>query len=81
MGAINMTDDEMEAESGRYGPDAFTVLPLSSGRIAVLGPRRELWGITDSFALACELAAMKRAPRQVIVTTKSVKVDLKRLGL
>lgn len=37
-----------EAESLRYGPDAFMILPLSSGRVAVLGHMRTLHAICDT---------------------------------
>lgn len=43
-----MTEDEQEAESLRYA-DAIKVLPLSSGRIALLGPRNELYKIVDTW--------------------------------
>lgn len=45
-----------EAESSRYGADAFMVLPLSSGRIAVLGFMRELHAICDTWEEAREAA-------------------------
>ncbi len=44
-----MTQDEMEIENKRYLADAFFVLPLESGRIALLTPRRDLFKIVDSW--------------------------------
>lgn len=40
--------DEQEAHSLRYGASAFMVLPLTSGRIAVLGHMRDLHAICDT---------------------------------
>lgn len=46
----------LETESNRYGADAFMVLPLTSGRIAVLGFMRELHAICDTWEEAREAA-------------------------
>lgn len=46
-----MTNDEIEAENGRY-TRAFFVLPLSSGWIAVLNARREIFGFAESWESA-----------------------------
>lgn len=49
------TDAEVqEAESIRYGPTAFMILPLSSGRVAVLGHMRDLHAIVDTLGEAVE---------------------------
>jgi len=40
--------DEQEAHSLRYGATAFMILPLSSGKIAVLGHMRDLHAICDT---------------------------------
>jgi len=45
-----------EAESLRYGAHAFMVLPLSTGKIAVLGHMRDLHSICDTWGEACESA-------------------------
>jgi hypothetical protein len=47
-----MTDDELEVESWRYSGRAFWVLPLSSGRIAILQPNRQPYRIVDDWELA-----------------------------
>lgn len=39
-----MTQDEMEAQSWRYGPKLVMVVPLTSGRLAVCSPRRDIIG-------------------------------------
>lgn len=44
-----MTDDEQDAESNRYSSRVMKILPLDSGRIAVLGPRNELFRIVDTW--------------------------------
>jgi hypothetical protein len=49
--------DVQEALSLRYGGDVFMVLPLRSGKIAVLGYFRALHALVDTFEEACE--AMK----------------------
>lgn len=46
--------DEQEAHSLRYGHTAFMILPLSSGKIAVLGHMRDLHAICDTFEEALE---------------------------
>lgn len=43
-----------EAESIRYGPTAFMILPLSTGRVAVLGHMRDLHAIVDTLEEAVE---------------------------
>lgn len=45
-----------EAESLRYGANAFMVLPLSTGKIAVLGSMRDLHSICDTWQEACQSA-------------------------
>lgn len=52
-----MTDDEQEAHSRRYSNAAFFVLPLSSGRIAVLTPTRDLYAIVDDWQAVAEVGA------------------------
>lgn len=48
--------DEQEAHSLRYGHSAFMILPLSSGRIAVLGHMRDLHAICDTLEEVLEAA-------------------------
>lgn len=60
-----MTPDEQEAESFRYA-DAIKVLPLSSGKIAMLGPRNELYKIVDNwFEVMNNIEALRTAFRYV----------------
>ncbi len=40
--------DVQEAHSIRYGPTAFMIVPLQSGRVAVLGHMRDLHAICDT---------------------------------
>lgn len=47
-----MDNDYMELESYRYSNRAFWCLPLSSGRIAVLTPRRDLFKIVEDWEQA-----------------------------
>lgn len=56
-----MTDDMMQVENERYLPAAFFVLPLASGRIALLSPRRDLYKIVETWeeAKACGPLASK----------------------
>lgn len=79
--------DEQEAHSKRYGPNAFMVLPLSSGRLAVLAYMRELHAIVDTLPEAVEaaesiemnvwrrnaerLAKRPMEPQKTLVATKS----------
>jgi hypothetical protein len=46
--------DVQEAESIRYGNTAFMIVPLSSGRVAVLGHMRSLHAITETLSEAVE---------------------------
>lgn len=56
--------DYVDAESRRYTDDAFFVLPLDSGKIAVLGPRRELYKIVDTWDEAKEVGP-QAAPKHI----------------
>lgn len=84
-----MTDDQMEAESHRYSDLAFFILPLSSGKIAVLSPRREIWDIVESLSEAVSAAAAGYAryrPMPVHFNPKKkespmLRIDLKKFGL
>lgn len=76
-----MTEDEQEAESRRYA-DAIKVLPLSSGRIAMLGPRNELHMIVATWEEVCHnLESLRTAfaykpEAPVRAFTPSIEVDI-----
>jgi hypothetical protein len=44
----SVTPDELDAGSRRYGPDVIVLLPLKSGRIAILNCCREICGYMDN---------------------------------
>jgi hypothetical protein len=44
-----MTEDELYIENHRYLADAFFVLPLPSGKLAILTPRRDLFRVVESW--------------------------------
>lgn len=48
--------DVQEAHSIRFGATAFMVMPLRSGKIAVLGYARDLHAICDNWEEACAAA-------------------------
>ena len=53
------TQNELnELHSKRYGPEAVWVLPLTSGRIAVLTPNRAFYRIVDNFAEAARVGPL-----------------------
>jgi hypothetical protein len=57
--------DERETYSLRYGKKAFMVVPLSSGRIAVLGYARAVHAICENFEeaiIAAESIDYKQRP-------------------
>lgn len=56
-----MTEDEQEAESLRYGHKAFFVLPLSSGKIAILTPRRDLFRVVENWEEAKAVGPLAEA--------------------
>jgi len=90
-----MTPDEMEAETYKYADLAFWILPLSSGKLAVLSPRRNVWGIADDLEGAKFLAkqgydseARVRSARSTDMYAKprltaipGPRVDLSKFGL
>lgn len=59
-----MDNDLQEAESHRYSDLAFYVLPLESGKIAILGPRREFFKIVDTWEEA-KIEGPNASPRYV----------------
>jgi len=82
-----MTEDQQEAESLRYGHKAFFVLPLSSGKIAILTPRRDLWRIVENWEEAKVVGRLAEAAvTEKIVVVPDVEellhmIDLKSLSL
>lgn len=77
-----MTEDEQEAESYRYSTRTMKILPLTSGRIAVLGPRNELFRIVDTWdeakGLGPEIYGVF-TPRKYVEEynkTSSIKIDV-----
>jgi hypothetical protein len=54
----DVSTDQREAESRRYSNAAFFVLPLESGRIAVLTPRRELFRVVEDWAEAMAVGTL-----------------------
>lgn len=75
-----MSEDEQEAQSLRYA-DSIRVLPLSSGRIALLGPRCELHKIVDNWAEVLDNVSELRTAYKY-VEPKNDRLDYRRsLGL
>ncbi len=76
-----MTEDEQEAQSLRYAR-WVKVLPLSSGRIALLGPRCELYKIVDTWAEVLDnvselRTAFEYKPKKILSTVPSqLKIDV-----
>jgi bifunctional DNase/RNase len=58
-----MTLDEQEAHSLRYSRAAFWVLPLGSGNIAVLTPRRDLFAIVKTWEEAKTVGPNAEQPK------------------
>lgn len=83
--------DVQEAESIRYGGAPFMVLPLKSGRIAVLGFQRALHSICDTFEEAiasaetiefsANLRRMEAASSQRLAQKKEAPAGLPDLDL
>lgn len=82
-----MTEDEQEAESLRYGHKAFLVLPLSSGKIALLTPRHDLFRIVETWeeAKVVGLLATAAATEKIFVVADLddllAAIDLEELDL
>lgn len=57
-----LTEEDLEIENNRYLDVAFFVLPLASGRIAILTPRRDLYKIVDTWEEAREIGS-QAAPK------------------
>ena len=68
-------DERREIENKRYLHHAFFVLPLASGRIALLTPRRDLAYIVDSWEAAKAFGPLagREAPRVEKRTTVQLK--------
>jgi hypothetical protein len=80
---LEMSSDVIEMESWRYSNKAFFVLPLSSGRIAVLQPNRQFYAWADSWEHAKELgplAARAQEDRHVR-TISALAIDIEDLDL
>ena len=77
-----MTDDELEIESWRYSGRAFFVLPLSSGRIAILCPNRQLYRVVDDWELAKSIGphAENYQTQQSFRVDRMVSNDVVKLG-
>jgi hypothetical protein len=80
-----MTPDEQEAESHRYSNLAFFVLPLESGRIAILTPRRDLFKIVSGWDEALVEGAKAEGQRKtafadyVMFEENQVNIDISKL--
>lgn len=82
----NITDDYLEYESWRYSARAFWCLPLSSGKIAILTPRRDFFKLVDTWDEAkvhgplAENAQKVHAPiaddRPLTKSTLNIELDL-----
>ena len=77
-----LTDEEMEIENNRYTYRAFFVLPLSSGRIAVLHPNRSSFMVVDNWHSAiiaginAEADQLANAPQRTINVDLGLNIDL-----
>lgn len=73
-----MTDDEMYLENNRYLAAAFYVLPLPSGRIAILTPRRDPFRVVESWeeALTVGPLAWSAVPRREVELEPKPKISL-----
>jgi len=76
--------DDQEVLSRKYSDDLVLLLPLASGRIAVLNSARELCGyldVTTAFAdmLRIRIGAVWRRPTPTLPISKHI--DLADLGL
>lgn len=86
---MSLDPDYMDAESRRYGNDAVTLLRLTSGRIAVLTPRRDLFRIVDDVQEALRLgpaahaamAPLRTAPRDTTLGISLNNLNLSDLDL
>jgi hypothetical protein len=78
-----MTQDEMEIESWRYSNRAFFVLPLTSGKIAVLQPNRQFFALVNSWDHAKEIGphAQMEQEKNYIRTTDALAIDTEDLDL
>ena len=77
-----MTQDELEIESWRYSGRAFFVLPLSSGRIAILCPNRQPYRVVDNWELAktIGLGAENFQLQQSVRVARAVSNEVVKLG-
>lgn len=78
----SVSDEQMEIESNRYSAAAFWVLPLESGRIAVLGPRRDLYKVVDTWDEAKVVGPEAEGTvRRIVIPTAAPVIDLGDLDL
>jgi len=83
--------DIQEAESIRYGATAFMCVPLTSGRIAVLGHMRDLHAVCDTWQEACEAArsiqmnvwrrSVESKPKRALAHLPELNLDFSGLDL
>lgn len=73
-----MTEDSLWIENHRYLKEAFWVLPLPSGKIAVLTPRRELFQIVGSWDEAKKIGPLAQGepPKQLSLPTLKLRINL-----
>jgi hypothetical protein len=80
----SMSPDEQEAQSRKYGRDVIVLLPLRSGRVAVLNAARELCGYvsielnefwTEEKLDWIELRSVWRAPALRIESYRTMKEE------
>lgn len=76
-----MDEDQFYIENHRYLAEAFFVLPLPSGRIAVLTPRRDLFRIVNSWEEAKQCGPLAQPTRTLVWHDAKGKATLEELGL
>ncbi len=79
-----MTEDEQEALSRKYSDDVILLLPLESGRIAVLNNARELCGCLDTWCYSgheCLWHRIKEIWHAPAKPAARPVIDLNELGL
>lgn len=77
------TTDDLFLENHRYLEAAFFVLPLPSGRIAILTPRRDHFATVDSWEEAMRIGPSAGFARAASFSLEksSVKLNLTEIGL
>ena len=79
--SVTESSERQEAESLRYGATAFMILPLSTGRVAVLGSMRSLHAICDTLeeAIEASLTIPMLVWRRNVEKPKPTGIDLSTL--